>query len=153
MKQHVEKIKAILNELKRIDNKKINTRLDLNKCERVIDKLGTLASNCQECEQQLVEFENHYNHILENNNQLQESDYKHHKKLIRAAYSHLQKNHKLLPEGYYLSLFLSVGMSIGVMFGLTIFDNIALGLPIGMCMGIAIGAGLDADAKKNGKTI
>lgn len=153
MKQHVDKIKATINELRRIDNKKINTVLDLNKCERVIDKLGTLANDCQECEQQLVEFEKHYNHILEKNNQLQESDYKLHKKLIRAAYSHLQKNHKLLPDGYYLSLFISVGMSIGVMFGLTIFDNIALGLPIGMCMGIAIGSGLDADAKKNGKTI
>ncbi|WP_226669747.1 hypothetical protein [Metabacillus litoralis] len=153
MKQHVEKIKATINELKRIDNKKINTKLDLNKSERVLDKLGTLASDCQECEQQLVEFENHYNQILDKNKHLQESDYKQHKKLIREAYSHLQKNHKLLPEGYYLSVFISVGISIGVMFGLTIFDNIALGLPIGMCIGIAIGSGLDADAKKNGKTI
>lgn len=152
MKEHVEKIKMIINEVRRNENIKITSKLNLNKSERIVDKLGSLSNDCQICEQKLLELEDHLIH-LEKKNQLQEFDFKHHSKLIRDVYSHLQKTHKLLPEGYYVSVFLSVGISIGVMFGLTIFDNIALGIPIGICIGMAIGSGLDADAKKNGKTI
>ncbi|WP_234028562.1 hypothetical protein [Lentibacillus sp. Marseille-P4043] len=69
--------------------------------------------------------------------------------------SNLQKKHKLVEEGYYLGIFMSLGLSLGVVFGLTVLDIGLLGLPIGvgMCIGLAIGSGMDADAKKRGKTI
>lgn len=80
------------------------------------------------------------------------SQYKHNTKVNKFS-THLQKQHKLLPQGHYLGIYMSLGVSIGVVFGLTIFDNIALGIPIGIGMGIAIGTGLDADAKKKGQTL
>src|SRR5690606_1667397 len=69
--------------------------------------------------------------------------------------SYLQKQHKLIPEGFYMSVYMPLGTSLGLVFGLALFDfdNIALGLPIGLCLGIAVGTSLDADAKKKGKSI
>lgn len=153
MKDHVDQIKTMINKIRSADNKKISTKLDLNKCERIVEKLGSLSIDCQECEQQLLECKNHFIKLKSNIDMIEETDIKQHKQLIHQTVSHLQKKHKLLPEGYYFSVFMSVGMSLGVVFGLTLFDNIALGIPIGMCMGIAIGSGLDAAAKKKGKTI
>ncbi|WP_253957765.1 hypothetical protein [Metabacillus halosaccharovorans] len=153
MNDHLDQIKATIKELRSIDNKKITGKLDLNKCERVAEKLDSLSENCQECEQQLLELKNHLIELKSNIDNLDKQTLKQHLLLIQQTYNHLQKKHKLLPEGYYMSIYMSIGMSLGVVFGLTIFDNIALGIPIGMCFGMAIGAGLDADVKKKGKTI
>ncbi|MGM0867471.1 MAG: hypothetical protein ACQEWF_22680 [Bacillota bacterium] len=153
MKDHVDQIKTMINELRSVDNKKISTKLDLNKCERLVEKLGSLSINCQECEQYLLEFKNHFIQLKSNIDKIEETDFKQHQQLIHQTFSHLQKKHKLQPEGYYLGIFMSLGISFGVVFGLTIFDNIALGIPIGMCVGLAIGSSLDAYAKKKEKTI
>ena len=91
--------------------------------------------------------------IKDNIDRLDDTNLKQYKQLINGITSHLQNQHKLVQEGHYLAIFMSLGMSLGVVFGLTIFDNIGLGIPIGVSMGLAIGAGLDADAKKRGKTI
>ncbi|OAS82751.1 MULTISPECIES: hypothetical protein [Metabacillus] len=152
MENHGDQVKAIIKELRNGVSKQIVTKLDLNKCERVIENLTSLSVGCEECQNHLLELKNHFEHLKTNVDQIEETDFKQHKQLINQIVSHPQKKHKLVPEGYYLGIYMSVGMSLGVVFGLTIFENIALGLPIGMCMGIAIGASLDADAKKKGKT-
>jgi hypothetical protein len=61
--------------------------------------------------------------------------FKQQRQLITYIISHLQKEHKLIAEGYYLAIFMSIGLSMGVAFGLTIFDNIGLGIPIGIVSG------------------
>lgn len=153
MKEYIDQIKAMINELRALDNKKISAKLDLNKSERLVEKLASLSKGCQECEQYLREFKDHLVQLIQKKDHIDKPDLKQHTQFIRQIYSHFQKKHKLLPEGYYMGIYMSIGMSLGVVFGLTIFDNIALGIPIGMCLGIAVGAGLDADVKKKGNTI
>ncbi|MEH7387022.1 hypothetical protein V7147_16665 [Bacillus sp. JJ1521] len=152
MEKHVDAIKAIISKLRSTISKESSKKLDLNKCERVVNKLDSFSVTCEECQQHLLKLKNHFVQLESNAKEI-DMDIKQHKKVIHDIVSHLEKKHKLVQEGMYLSLFLSIGISMGVVFGLTIFDNIGLGLPIGMSMGIAIGVGLDADAKKKGKTI
>lgn len=153
MGNHVDDIKRIIIKLRNTVRKEVLKSLNIDKCERVIEKLDSFSTNCEECQAQLLELKNLFLHLKANGNQLGNNEYKQTKQLINNIVSHLQKKHKLLPEGYYLSIFMSVGISLGVVFGLTIFDNIGLGIPVGMTMGIAIGIAMDEDAKKKGKTI
>lgn len=152
MKNLVDDIKTNLRKLRSNISKEQAKKLDLNKCERVVEKLDSLSTNCEECREHLVDLKKHFMG-LEAKIDCIEQECKQHKQVIQGIVSHLQKKHKLVSEGFYLSLYMSIGMSLGVVFGLTINDNFALGISFGMSMGIAIGAGLDADAKKKGNTI
>ncbi|MEH7224719.1 hypothetical protein V7112_13000 [Bacillus sp. JJ1566] len=153
MENHVDDIKAILRKLRSSISEEISKKLNLDKSERVIEKLGPLSSSCEECQEQLLELKDSSVQLEANADRIGDSEIKHHKQLITGIISHLQKKHQFVTEGFYLGLYMSIGISLGVVFGLTIFDNIGLGIPIGMSIGIAIGVGLDADAKKKGKTI
>jgi hypothetical protein len=75
-----------------------------------------------------------------------------HIKKINGIVNHLQKQHKLVTEGYYLGIGMSIGSAIGVALG-TAMPNIGMGIPIGIGVGIAIGAGLDAKVKKEGRIL
>jgi hypothetical protein len=152
LENRTDQVKDLLRELKGTDAP-IYKKLDLDKCERIVEKLGSFSSSCKDCQQHLLELMNVLNLIKGNFDRLDGTNLKQFKQLINGITSHLQNKHKMVQEGHYLALFISLGMSLGVVFGLTIFDNIGLGIPIGMSIGLAIGAGLDADAKKNGKTI
>jgi vacuolar-type H+-ATPase subunit I/STV1 len=152
VENHVDDIKTNIAKLRSTISKELSKKLDLNKCERVVDKLDSFSASCEECQQHLVDLKNHFTQLEVNVDEIDKGS-KHHKQVIQAIVAHLQKEHKLVPEGFYLSLYMSIGMSIGVVFGLTIIDNFALGISFGMSMGIALGAGLDADAKKKGNTI
>ncbi|WP_042454145.1 hypothetical protein [Neobacillus dielmonensis] len=153
MEDQLAFVKSLLRKLQGTLDKAILQKYNLNKCERVAEKLNNFSPNCMECQQQLSELKDHLIQLESKKDRLEYTDYNHHNQLIKGITSHLHKKHKLLPEGYYLSIYMSFGISIGCALGLTIFNNIALGIPIGMGIGIAIGAGLDADAKKKGKTI
>jgi hypothetical protein len=153
LEYQVDGILTILKELKGAVSKPISTKLDLDKCERVVERLGSFSTSCEECQQHLLELKDHVLQLKANSNQLEDNEIKQYRKMIGHIISHLQSKHKLVTAGYYLAIYMSLGMSLGVTFGLTIFDNIGLGIPLGMCIGLAIGAGLDADSKKKGKTI
>ncbi|WP_246320038.1 hypothetical protein [Paenibacillus qinlingensis] len=153
MENRADHVKTLLRELRGTVSKPISKKLDLHKCERVVEKLGSFSSSCKDCQQQLLELMNYFILIKENIDRIDDTKLKQYKQLINHITSHLQIKHKLIQEGYYLGIFMSLGMSLGVVFGITVFDNIGLGISIGMCMGLAIGAGKDADAKKKGKTI
>lgn len=153
MDKQVDEIKAILNRLRTTINKNLLKEINFNKCERVIEKLDFFSASCGECQQFQLDLKSHFNRLEVNMERIGDTEMKQHKRLINNTVTHLQKKHKLVSEGYYLSIFMSIGLSLGLAFGLTIFDNFGLGLPIGLSMGIAIGAGMDADAKKKGKTI
>ena len=143
----LEKIARLNDE---IDNKQAKT-LDLDLLKRIIIRLQSF--DCNECTNYLSEMNEFVNYLNGNINSLEKQKLKEFWKTIEEIKTHLQKEHGLVPEGYYQSIYMSLGMSIGLLFGLTIFDNLAMGLPIGMSIGLAIGAGIDADYKKKGKTI
>lgn len=94
--------KTMIKELRSGVSKQIAMKLDLNKCERVIENLNSLSVGCEECQHHLLKFKNHFIHLKTNVNRIEETDFKQHKQLINQIFSHLQKKHKLVPEGYYL---------------------------------------------------
>lgn len=153
MDNQTDHVKSMISELRRTVSEPILKKLNLNKCERVAEKLASFSSNCEDCQVQLLELENQLNLIKEDIETIDDTKIKLFQQSISHITSHLEKKHKLIQEGHYLAIYMSLGISLGVVFGLTIFDNIALGIPIGMCLGLAIGTGLDSDAKKKGKTI
>ena len=65
---------------------------------------------------------------------------------------HLQKQHKLVPEGYYMGIGMAIGSGIGVALGAA-FEQIGGGIPIGVGIGLAIGSALDAKAKREGRIL
>ncbi|MDI1322971.1 MAG: hypothetical protein PSV36_09490 [Algoriphagus sp.] len=72
----------------------------------------------------------------------------------------LEKELKIVPKNYYLTIYMSLGMAafgipIGVAFGLSL-GNLAflgIGLPIGMAIGTAIGTAKDSKAKASGNQL
>lgn len=72
----------------------------------------------------------------------------------------LEKEHKIVPKGYYKNMWMAIGMSafgipIGVAFGAALSNMafMAMFMPIGMVIGIAIGTQKDNDAAKKGKQL
>lgn len=91
------------------------------------------------------------------------TDPKLHKAVSNTQYQilkYMEKQHKIVPKGYYQQLWLPLGMSVfgipmGVAFGLSL-GNLAflgIGLPIGMAIGMAVGAGMDQKAAKEGRQL
>lgn len=142
---------AILEEIENDNNKQVNTKLEIDKSKRIVQRLASFSTDCDTCKRSFTELEEHILQLRNKKLTLKETN--NYKQKLKSISTHLQKQHKLLPQGHYLGIYMSLGVSIGVVFGLTIFDNIALGIPIGIGMGIAIGTGLDADAKKKGQTL
>jgi len=71
---------------------------------------------------------------------------------IKSIIGHLQREHKLVTEGYYTGLGIAIGSGLGVAIG-TAMDNVGSGIPIGVGVGLAIGAALDAKAKKEDRIL
>jgi len=73
-------------------------------------------------------------------------------KQISVIVKHLQKQHKLVTEGYYMGIGLAIGAAIGVALGAAL-GNPGIGPGIGVALGVAIGGYLDRKAKKEGRVI
>lgn len=149
----LDNLHTILDEFRNTVDDKVATKLEIDKCKRIMNRLNSFSSDCEECSQHFMDLEAYIMQLKDKVDNLTEDDFKNHQQKISSISSHLQNQHKLVTSGYYLSVYMSLGMSLGLVFGLLIFDNIALGLPLGMGVGVAIGAGLDEDAKKKGMTL
>ncbi|WP_129717447.1 hypothetical protein [Pedobacter sp. SYP-B3415] len=64
----------------------------------------------------------------------------------------LLKRHKIVPEGYYLAIWMPLGIAIGLPYGI-LFKNLAIGVALGPAIGLMIGGFLNANAKKKGLII
>ncbi|MFD1413649.1 hypothetical protein [Oceanobacillus jeddahense] len=150
--QTTDKLTKEIEDLRNSLGEKVSKKLDLDNCHQLIQRLGTLSSECETCYQSFNDLESHLVQLLDKPGQLTKNDFKHHHQKINNISTHLMKKHKLVTKDYYLSIYMSCGLSIGLVFGL-LFDNLALGLPIGLGIGVTVGAILDADVKKKGRTI
>jgi len=125
--------------------------------ERLIIRVFSFARSCEDCKQRIDNLEQMTASVA---NLIHKQDLDKNEKQIIIEYrkdinnivAHLHNKHKLVSEGYYMSIYMSIGMAIGVALG-TAFGNIALGIPIGLSIGMAIGVGMDSDAKKKGLVI
>jgi hypothetical protein len=145
----IQDLEELSNEIGDINSK----RLNISQLIRVTKRLESFSGECEECEEQLSEIGIRINVLKNKQGQLEKFELKVHQQKVNAILSHLQKKHKLVAEGTYLSIYMSIGMSLGLVFGMLIYDNLSMGLSLGMGIGVAIGAGLDANAKKKGLTI
>jgi hypothetical protein len=148
-----EKILEELMALKSSVEPKVAQKLDLDKWERVLKRLDSFSPDCEECSTLLVTYHDHIHQFKEKGQLLEKPDFIEHHRTMEKFISHLEKKHKLVTEGTNQNLYMSLGLSLGVVFGLLLLDNLALGISFGFSIGIAIGIGLDADAKKKGRTI
>lgn len=119
--------------------------------EKVIQHLGSFPQ-CPECNKDVTELNETIEGVIDQG-QLGVDEAKQLNAVINTILAHLEKEHELLPEGHYISIYLPLGLSLGVAFGLTLLDNIGMGIALGLSLGVAIGASLDADAKKKGKVL
>ena len=72
----------------------------------------------------------------------------------------LEKEHKIVPKGYYRTTWMAIGMSafgipMGAAFGAALGNMamIGMGIPIGMAIGITVGSQKDAQAAKDGRQL
>jgi len=72
----------------------------------------------------------------------------------------LEKELKLVPKNYYLTIWLSVGLAafgipLGTIFGFALgrMAYLGIGLPIGMVLGMALGNAMDQKALKEGRQL
>jgi len=97
---------------------------------------------------------------LINRNQGEKELKKQVRKSKHAITRKLEKEHKIVPKGYYRTIWMAIGMSafgipFGTAFGAAIGNMamLGMGIPIGMAIGIAIGSQKDAQAAKNGRQL
>lgn len=77
--QRVDKLKTIFEELRNSVDEKVATKLELDKCNRIIQRLSSFSSDCEECHQHFVYLESHIMQLKAKLEQLTESDFKEHK--------------------------------------------------------------------------
>lgn len=148
-----KQIYEILSELDKMSNERLKRQLDLKKQRRAIDRLVSFSDECPACELYLHNLKHLLMQFADPAGTQNRKALRAYNRRVNEITAHMLKQHHLIPEGYFLSIYMTFGISIGVLLGLTVFDNLALGLPLGTCVGVAIGAGLDADAKKKQRTI
>lgn len=64
----------------------------------------------------------------------------------------LMKKYKIVPNGYYMAVWMPIGVAIGISIGLAM-KNLALGLSLGLGLGLAIGAIFNLNAQKEGRIL
>ncbi|MEO4005967.1 hypothetical protein [Flavobacterium sp. CAU 1735] len=77
-------------------------------------------------------------------------------KIVRLV----EKEVKIVPQKYYMTLWLAIGMSafgipLGTVLGLSLGNMglLGIGLPIGMAIGIAVGTNMDKKALQEGRQL
>ena len=143
-----KQIELLENSLSEKDYKKFKLHLLLCVAERV-DQFSSECGQCEIFKQDVTTL------IQDVGNLAQIAD-----KAWRKAYfksmnkviGHLQRQHKLVTEGYYIGVFMAIGSGLGVALGAAM-DEVGGGIPIGVGIGVALGAALDYKARKEGRVL
>ena len=130
-------------------SEKQQKRLQLNKLPRVYDFVNEFSMACPTCEKFLQESDELLQllpHITSDKTAAREL-----RKLLRAILTHLQQKHKIVPEGYYSSLYLAMGVGVGTAL-MAAADSPAF-IAVGIAIGVAIGQGQEKKAKDEGRIL
>ena len=144
-----------------IQELKSRTRFQNPKLTKCYQKLENLLDELRKrsLSDTVIGFVNQQITIINQNHDEKELK-KHVSKSLRKIIKILEKEHKIVPKGYYRNMWLALGMSafgipIGVAFGAAL-DNMAfmaMFMPVGMMIGIAIGSQMDTKAAKEGRQL
>jgi len=144
----VKKIDELKNTLSKREYRRF--RLDLLSC--VADRVDQFSSECTQCmsfRQDVPTLVADAGNLAQTGDRQGRKSY--HRDMNRII-GHLQRQHKLVNEGYYVGLWMAIGTAIGVAIGAG-FEEVGSGIPIGVGIGVAIGIALDAKAKKEGRIL
>ncbi|MFC1957629.1 hypothetical protein ACFLX0_02310 [Chloroflexota bacterium] len=130
------------------DYKKYKLNLLLCVAQRVAE-FSLECGQCQMLQQEILTLTEDVSNIVQSADKVRRKAYL---KTINRMIGHLQKQHKLVTEGYYMGIGMVFSSGIGVALGVAM-PSIAIGIPIGLGIGIAVGSALDAKAKKEGRVI
>ena len=145
IKKQITLLKDTLSER---DYKKFKLRLLICLAERVTQFYGE-CGQCQIYQQDISVLIQDVGNLVQLADKERQKSYF---KSIDKVTNHLQKQHKLVNEGFYLGIGISLGSGIGVALGAAL-EQIGGGIPIGVGIGLALGAALDAKAKKEGRLL
>ena len=113
------------------------------------DDFSNQCGQCQLLQQDIATLTHDLSYLIQMSDKEKRKGYL---KKINDITKHLQKQHKLVNEGYYLGIGIAIGTGIGVTLGIAL-DNPGIGPVIGIGIGVAIGKYLDNKAKKEGRVI
>ena len=113
-----------------------------------IDEFSAYCGECQAFQPEITGLTENLGNLIQIPNR---EERKNHLKLIGNIVKHLQKQHKLVTEGYYMGIGITIGVGIGTALAAALDSGI--GTAVGIAIGIAIGNYLDRKAKREGKVI
>jgi len=143
-----KRIGELSNTLSQKDYKKYKLDLFLCVAQRV-DEFSSVCTECRLFQQDIMSLARDMSNLVQTADKEGRKAYF---KALNKVIGHLQRQHKLVTEGYYAALCMALGSGLGVAIGAAM-DNIGAGMAIGIGFGIAIGALLDAKAKKEGRIL
>jgi len=124
-------------------------KLDLlTRLARRIDIFSSECGQCQISQQEVTTLTQDLCYLAQWSKERRRSYFK----KINTIVKHLQKQHKLVSEGYYIGIGFAIGVAIGAALGAAL-GNPGIGPAIGTALGLAIGSYLDKKAKKEGRVI
>jgi len=125
-------------------------RIEMLQC--LANRIEQFSSECGQCQmfkQDVVTLVQDVSNISQTPNREGRKQYF---KSMNKAIGHLQRQHKLVTEGYYTGICMAIGSGIGVAIGAAM-DSVASGIPIGVGIGVVFGAALDLKAQKEDRIL
>lgn len=147
-----ESIAKEVNVLKDTLNEKDYKKYKLNLLLCVAKRIAEFSPECGQCQllrQDVTTLVHDVGNLVQMTDREKRKTYF---KSVKRIVGHLQKQHKLVTEGYYMGIGVAIGTGIGVALGIAM-DEVGGGIPIGIGIGVAIGAALDAKARKEGRVL
>ena len=122
---------------------------------RIAVRVDSFSSTCGEClglEPEIRALVNELHNLTQLPKQVSRQERKHYFRRLNEMVKHLQKQHKLVTENYYIGIGIAIGTALSAGIG-TAVGNPGVGTGIGIALGLAIGKYLDDKAKKEGRVI
>lgn len=141
-----------IDELKSTIPEKDYKKFKLNLLLCVAQRVAEFSPGCGQCmlyQQDVTTVTRDLPNLIQINDKQGRKSYH---KTLNGIVGHLQKQHRLVTEGYYAGMGLAIGSGLGVAIGAAM-KNVGSGIPIGVGFGLVIGAALDAKAKKEGRIL
>ncbi len=146
-----------INGLKNTLDQKDYKRFRLDSLLAVAWRVDQFSSECTEC----LSFREGVERLIKNagdvahggDRELRKAHINDLSKTMNKMVFHLRRQHKLVTEGYYMSICTALGMVLGLIISGVVFDDQSIGIAIGVGGGVAIGAALDAKAKKEDRIL
>jgi hypothetical protein len=133
-------------------SKKEQKKFQLDLLTRVARRVAEFNEECGECQlfqQEITVYVNELGNMIHLADNARRKKYA---KRLKQTVRHLKSEHKLVPKGHYVGIWISIGTGIGVAIGAGM-DNVGAGIPIGIGIGVAVGMTLDAKAKREDRVI